>query len=362
MKIKFEGKMSKEDPMMLTNTVSSTGIFLQFLILRELDRLNLQKRNFRGNWNYEIEYPVRLSPFFKDLKRKPSENIIGLQKLLEREDLINHINSCQIQSKSEETRIDIVASSSEIIDSPYKSVKFVFCIECKKLDPDYATWIFFNTKDNSKMNLISKNKEDADSVTLLEIPGTIVDDDKGGNTIYLQLMQKWNLEPIRHTISDASVAINKKEKERGKKDMNFYKRDFDKIDSAARQIVKGTYGYILDALNHQIVSNNEEYDFNNIIYFPIIVTTAELKIANFDPDKISLRDGFLSEPLKLDSTDSIIYEVGSPDSVRFPSSDFSKLDLDKKKSISKWHVLIMTVEGFMKFLKNMENERDLFLP
>jgi len=76
----------------------------------------------------------------------------------------------------------------------------------------------------------------------------------------------------------------------------------------------------------------------------------------------SFKNGFLSEPLKLDSTDSIIYEVDSPDSVRFPSPDFSKLDLDKKRSISKWHVLIMTVEGFMKFLKDLENEKDLFLP
>ncbi len=315
------------------------------------------KKSFRRSWNSQIEYPVRLSPFFKDPKELPPGFARNSTQKLTPQKMIQYINDCRIQNESEETRLDLVSSSDERVDHPQKQVRFTLCIECKKLDPDYATWIFFKTSNETSMNLISKNKKNEDNVTLLEIPETTRKNIK----TYIQLMQSWNFKPIRHSLCDSSVAINKKEKERGKRNKEFYKRDFDKIDDAARQIIKGTYGYILDKLNHQIVSANEEDDCNNIIYFPIIVTTAELKIGVFDEDKIDRDDGFLTEPLELEKVDSLIYEVAPPSSVRFSSPDFDSLDLERKRSSSKWHVLIMSVDGFMKFLKDLDASRDLFL-
>lgn len=339
-----------EDPMKLTNTVSSTGIFLQFLVKNELEKLNIKMRDRRANWDSQIEYPVRLSPFFRDPK--------DIGKNFSPEDNIKNINSCQIQNESEETRLDLVSTSDKIMDYPSKKVKFSLCIECKKLDPDYATWIFFKTKETVNMNLISKNTNSEGGITLLEIPETSEITQK----IYIQLLKKWKLKSIRHVLCDSSVAVNPNETKKGKKDREYYKRDFDKIDNAARQIIKGTYGYILDKLNHQIASANEDYGFNNIIYFPIIVTTAELKIGTFDESKIDHTDGFLKEPLGMKNVDSLIYESGSSNSVRFPSPDFSRLDIGQKRDTAKWHVLIMSINGFKKFLNDLEEEKSLFLP
>jgi len=340
--------MSEESDskMKLTNTISSTGIFLQYLVMKEL-----------RNWHTEIEYPVQISPFFQVPRKNPLA--VGLNQTYkwDPKSLIEHFNSYQIQNEREETRIDVVANFEHRIDSPLKRVGFKLCIECKKLDPDYSTWIFFKKHEGEgTMNLISKKNKSEGFATLSEIPETTT----MNNKIYLQLMNKWNLKPIRHLLCDSSVAVNQKENDQGRKNKEYFKRDFDKIDSAARQIVKGTYGYILDDLKNQIKGDGDEYGIRNVIYFPIVVTTADLLIGNFNENEIDRKDGFLKKELQLDKVDSLIYEVGAPKSVRFPTHDLINLDLETRRTISKWQVLILSVSGFIQFLKDLEEEADLF--
>ena len=87
------------------------------------------------------------------------------------------------------------------------------------------------------------------------------------------------------------------------------------------------------------------YEFYRI-YIPVIVTTAELIISYFDPESISLKDGFLP-------SDSVFEAVSA---VRFRKSLTTKFgslpgkDIQEMHDITERTIFIVNAEGFHNFL------------
>jgi hypothetical protein len=88
------------------------------------------------------------------------------------------------------------------------------------------------------------------------------------------------------------------------------------------------------------------------IYIPIIVTTAELKVASFDPQKISLKDGFIPN-------DAYTYIKTVP-YIRFRKGLTSNIKALNQDTLHKLHVemertvFVVNAEHFDKFLKKCE--------
>jgi hypothetical protein len=90
-------------------------------------------------------------------------------------------------------------------------------------------------------------------------------------------------------------------------------------------------------------------DFGRI-YIPVIVTTAELKVASFDPHKISIKDGSIPDDAEFTTVPSI----------RFRKSFSSKINESKQDTLYNLHkemertVFVVNAENFDKFLKKCQ--------
>lgn len=306
-----------------TNAINQSGAFLQNYVSNQLNK--------RG-WYVDSEIPVQIAPFVSD----PLTHRIHLplNDGYEKEKLVESFYLSQNQSELEETVIDNVGTVGENTE-----FSFNLCIECKKLDPNYADWVFFDVKRKTSMNLITKTITSQGFVTMLKVPPY-----RGrGNEIFIQL-NKLNWDPFKRQISESSLGVSNK-----KLSKEIFQTKKSLIDNASRQIIKGTFGKILTDVQHQILSG-DGYSHSINVYVPIIVTTANLLICENNIEDIDSETGLTTKEPTYTKTDSIIYRCPNPKSVRFPHTDYTALDMDTRKAVSKWDVMIFTPKGFADFL------------
>ena len=156
----------------------------------------------------------------------------------------------------------------------------------------------------------------------------------------------WNI--FKKEISDFAIALQN-EKVRG----DYYRSEKTKVDESARQIIKGTYGLIIEKIVNQ-VATGRDYDNSPLIFLPIIVTNANLFLCNFDLDDIDSKTGHITKDPEFKPVDSIIYDYPAPKEVQFPNPLASNLTAEFRDHVSKWHVLIMNPGGFVDFLDDVD--------
>jgi len=313
-----------------TNAINQSGFFLQTHVVYQLKK---------QHWTVNTEMPVQLAPFLEDPLKNPIHFTRPSGPIFEPSNLIQSIFASQNKIELEETSIDVIGIASSSDDK----LSFLLCIECKKLDPEYVDWIFFDVKSKQPMNLIAKNIVSQGFVSLFKIPPTT----KKSNEIHVDL-NKFNWDPFKHPHSNSSLAISNE-----KLDKNTYKTKKSLVDNASRQIIKGMYGLILNKLQHQILTGDGYENFTEI-FVPIVVTTANLKICKANPEDIDPKTGYTTKEPEYENVDSIIFECLPPKSVKFPHPEFNSLSLEHRYALLKWHVLILSPNGFVKFLNDLK--------
>jgi len=324
--------LTKKEPDRLTDSINKSGAFLQQHVDYEL-----QKRG----WIVETEFPVQLAPFKED----PLEHIVNqkdeyMNNRYDAEKLNKAISYSQNKIELEETSIDIVGQSKLNGEQA-----FTLCIECKKLDPDYSDWIFFDVKRKQSMNLITKNISSTGFVDLMKIPETT----NYGNEIFLQLKNFTEWDPFKHEISYSSLAISNK-----KIAKEVYQTKKSLVDNASRQIMKGVYGYILQNIQNQIISGSG-YEHRHNVFIPIVVTTANLKTCKINSEEINPNTGFVETQPEYSDIDCIVYRCPAPISVRFSHPEFNRMSVEHRSAVSKWDVLVCSPKGFVEFLDYLKN-------
>lgn len=320
-----------------TKSLNQSGAFLQFHVLNELTK---------KLWVTSVEKPVFAAPFITHPEKQPK---IWKHLLVDRKIPAEHFAQAmldsQLLSAKQETSVDIYAVKTIHIDFD-PDVTFRLCVEVKKNDPRYSDWCFFQQKENTDpMRVISKNITRIGRVDLFNIS----ESDRYGNPIFIQTNQyhHWNI--FRHDISDFALALqNEKIKP------EYFRSEKTKVDEAARQIIKGTYGIILEDVINQ-VTTGKGYTNSPDIYVPIIVTNANLYLCKFDLKDIDSSIGHITKDPKYEKVDSIIYEYPTPKEVQFPQPLSSRLDEDSRNQIAKWHVLILSPKGLVEFLKGIDD-------
>lgn len=235
-----------------TKSINQSGMFLQSLVSRQL---------ISDGWSVDVEYPVQVAPFTSDPIRHGNYNINGVTRkpMYHPQDIIRSMEECKNKIELEETAIDVVGTIGN-------ETTINLCIECKKLDPIYSDWVFFDVSQPEPMNVIIKNIQSRGHISLFKIPETT----SCGNEILVEL-HKWQDDTaLRNPVSNTSIALTN-----NKIDRKTYHSNKSLIDNASRQIIKGAYGFVLEKLQNDILNGFIHSTLETIV--PIIVTTANLK-------------------------------------------------------------------------------------
>lgn len=316
-----------------TNSLNQSGAFLQIHILNQL-------RN--SGWTPNIEYPVTVSPFVSEPKKQQivASRFLAGAASVNPATLVTAVQESLSKSEIKETSIDVVGFRT------IAGGDFYLCIEAKKLDPRYVDWVFFKQEIKPNiMNLILHSFESKAIVRLF----TTVPTDKFVNKTYYEIRSGNDWNPTKHEVADFAVALYDSQIR-----AEYFKSEKTIIDQSARQIIEGTYGFILDKMIENIKRGEETIaQAGNEIFIPIIVTNAKLHVCDFDPKDIDPISGHVQkEPLSRE-VDSVIYECATPKTVQFSDPFSSNLSLEQRKILKKWHVLILSPKGLDDFLKAM---------
>lgn len=322
-----------------TESYNRSGVFLQTFVGNELEK---------QGWEKIFEHPVVIAPFNSDPNKAfVDEGFRGPPSVVPTEKYVQAMRDCQNKFLLTERSIDVIGSKA------IKNTRIKLCIECKKLNPKYVEWCFFQQNEIPKeMHFITKSIRTTGQVRLFEVPKT----EKYHNEIYVEINYRYNqYDLFPNTIADFGIALtNEKLKD------EYFKTEKTVVDEACRQIIEGTYGLILESLIHQILTGTaEEYSGATDVYLPIVVTNASLKLCKYDPKKIDPKTGHLTEEPKYEKINSIVYECNSPKNVQFPSPLFANLLPVHRRATSKWYVLIMTPKGLHDLLQKFNEKVEL---
>jgi hypothetical protein len=149
-------------------------------------------------------------------------------------------------------------------------MQVVLVIECKRIQN--KEWIFLPTSGNAQPRRIAKG---------LRI--------KRVNGAYVGVASGWSDETLEPRSPEAAFCVMPKD---------------------ARDPTVERVGAELVLATEALESEEREYlnrrGWDSIrVYFPVIVTTAQLKICSFDPKRISLSDGLVPPDAKISLADSV---------------------------------------------------------
>lgn len=314
-----------------TRSYNNSGVFLHNFVINEL--------NQRG-WNVDSEYPVVVAPFRKNPKRLAIR--IHGETRVSPENFVSAIQDSINSFERSERSIDVVAQK-KLSEKKLLS----FCIECKKLNPKFTEWCFFQHASNSHKHLITKSISEPGHTLLFDIPGSVLQN----NQVYLSINMGYNEKFLDFKVVDYGLALSSETIHN-----EFFKTEQTVIDQACRQIIEGIYGYTIDRLSAQLLHGEANEYQTTEIFIPIILTNTKLKICTFDEKQIDPKTGhILSEP-KYEEVDSLIYEYNSPKSVQYPEPIYTHLPIEHRRAVSKWYVLIMSPNGFVTYLDYIQNQ------
>ena len=314
-----------------TKSLNQSGAFLQLYVINQLEKCD---------WNVSSEYPVRISPFI-DLP----ENDDAVKQSLENDasvepnSFVRTVRNCMDKTTVKETSIDVIAGKFV-----HNQRMHTLCIESKKLHPKYVDWVFFKqTQSNGKLRLLVRS-EHKPEVLLFTTPKT---------TKY----EKTHLGicTIPEEFSDYEMCDFGISLKNEKVDNEYYKSDKTKVDDATRQIMEGTYGYIVDKILQNIQQGEPDLQYDATeCFFPIVVTNANLFVCDVDENKIDPQKGTIKENPKYKRVDSLIYEYPTPSTIQFPEPLRATSDSYENRAIKKWHVLVLSPKGFAEFLDKLD--------
>jgi hypothetical protein len=178
--------------------------------------------------------------------------------------------------KGEKTELDIQAEMTR------GDVRLVLCIECKKNNPEFTNWVFFNVPAILKLSptrvfrALTDRVQPTGGLVPLNFAMPLVDECRETKS------------PYKPKGSNPS----KKEEQTKTKTAN------DSIQAAAKQIALSTQNAIMNVLNDAYAryignrsSGQQAHTSKREIVIPVIVTTARIYTCDFDPKEIDAVTG-----------------------------------------------------------------------
>lgn len=317
----------------ITSSLNVGGVFLQKQIVNVLKRYNC---------DYVIEeYPVNIAPFFKEPSFPDFMAMPNWDPHKEKEEIFDTMFKSQNLYERQHSSVDIIARrycmNSEV----------TLCIEVKKRNPTYKSWVFVRSNDaNARMRTFGISMR-PDSFVLMEIPRHHAI----GNELYL----RWIERPLEYEANAIplyeSVRALKQDYEIEK---GFFESNISDVDKACFQACIGTYGVILDSLMDFVQSSNYPSRLN--VFIPVVIST-NLIAANYNAETIDKTSGqIVNDAISYQNIDLLAYDCTPPNSVRFPMNRVHRQkDPDLRRKILRWRVIIATPKGFEHFMEIIKN-------
>ena len=297
-------------------SLNDSGVFLHTVMLERMKKA--------GCVVYS-EVPVSAAPFLSDPAREPGIimptadgpllNTLKFQKA---------VADSQNEPLRRETAVDIVAMKRD----------GVLCVEVKKLNRKYVDWVFIkHDVDNDDFFAITKTSAHKTANDLLYIPKT------SGTSGLSLLMMSHSLEYLLPNKYGQGVSLT-----RDKTGKYSFKNNT--LTEAARQIVEGTFGLVVESLIKHVSSGKD----NKQSFIPIVVTTANILVCKYSPDNLTV-DGV--SKLNLEPRDSVIYDCPVPMRTKFPNQIADIENREQMRQFIRWPVLVVSPKGLDIFLRSI---------
>lgn len=313
-----------------TESLNQCGAFLQIHLIKELKKYR---------WHVNSEYPVHISPFLNS-----PNNDDSIKQELQRGELIIATDFVKAVKNSIDKTI-VKESSIDIIADKQTSNQRIchLCIKSKKL-PQFVDWVFFNQSQQYNNLRLLVRGNNIPNITFFQIPKT--KEYPVGMKLGICITPKKSFD---YPICDFGIALKNK-----KIDASYYKSDNTTINDAARQIIEGMYGHVVDTILKYGPTANPCGD--TICFFPIVVTHANLFVCKIDPNDINSQTGKTDKDPKYQEVDSLIYECPVPNTAQLSELSSAPMDFVQNMAIRKWHVLICSPKGFVELLEKIKDD------
>ncbi|OGY21938.1 MAG: hypothetical protein A2126_01035 [Candidatus Woykebacteria bacterium GWB1_45_5] len=222
------------------------------------------------------------------------------------------------------------------------NVQIDFLVECKKADPKLKNWVFFKDKFSYSIG--------NDNIKFVKGPG----DNWNTNTILVDIQKELKLEHGDRCF----MGIELKEKFKKGPEKDDTVATTQRISDASYQAVQaanGTfdeYGEFYSKLQSTPLQKNEQ----NLFILPLVVTTANLLVADYDIDKISENGGLDAKDVSFAEKDFILYNYSIPGHIRFPmlEGDIPNRTLETRLGYKKTLIIICSVNYLKKFINKFK--------
>lgn len=300
-------------------SLNESGVFLHAMVLERMKK---------AGCGVYSEVPVSAAPFLSDPAREPgiimptadglSLNSLKFQKA---------VADSQNEPLRRETAVDVVAMKRD----------GVLCVEVKKLNHKYVDWVF-----------VKQDVEDDEFFAMTKIASHETDDDllyvpEISRTSGLSLrMIPYSLEYLLPHKYDQGVSLTRDRT--GK-----YSFKSNSLTEAARQIVEGTFGLIVESLIKHVSAKKG----NIQSFIPIVVTTANILVCEYSPDDLTVEG---VSKLNLEPRDAVIYDCPVPMRAKFPNQIADIENREQMRQFIRWPVLVISPEGLDKFLSAVKDD------
>lgn len=248
------------------------------------------------------------------------------------------IAKCQNQSLATHRVIDIVAT---VRRADSARMEMVLCVEVKRRDPLYVDWAFMRRNPRCEgLCAVGKTALCEDEPPLLRI-GETLKSRKRAVCIEEEMLRVEGLDEAH----DAAVALTSDER-------SGYAFQKSPVFDAANQAIEGTYGLLVSDLIKQIESG-EGYDMVRY-YLPVIVTSANLYVCDYDDADVTL-DANDASKIDLRAVDSLVYEHPAPIAARFPAWGAQGAGDRGRRHGAKWQTIVVGAAGFSRLCERLKN-------
>ena len=243
--------------------------------------------------------------------------------------------------KGKESRLDVWA----IIRNRYRARVYLhLLIECKKANPDFVDWVFFQkvpAPTSSQVNFLTVSNSD---------------DTEAGKPNYDYATRHLSKYAIVDEARETRGTYGNVAKSKRTKTSNAA------ITDAAYQVTLATHA-IASEDYERALNRPTKIPFIANYYLPIIVTTANLYICEFDPAIVSISNGEVPfDRVDLRPVHGVFYEYPIPPHLQIRPDDWWLMD--RREKIDKYtrrHILVVTSEYFEETLDWLVRSEDFIV-
>ena len=313
----------EEDSRGMVKALEKSGMFLHLQALKRIEQ---------HGWTSLIEFPAIGAPFVSDPMKQPEAMKDGVVDPRMFQEVTRR--SQNLYSGSKRT-VDILASKK------IGHVTFRLCVEVKRREPGYVKFVLLkHEKQTSKFSVIYKSNQKG-QIDLMILPRI----NTKGDGLFVTVKQL-DLNLFTDKIYDLGRTLVAKQK-------NEYSFQNNHLREAAKQVVEGTYGVILDSVTRQIVHSSEREDE---CFVPVIVTNAEIYSCSYDPENMDPDSGEGGDK-ELKSKDCAVYKSPMLASTTFPNQATGAHTPEQMEQVSRWPVVVTSMKGLQRLLEAIDGSR-----